>query len=139
MTDTEDLARLHRAAFTVSRPWSAAEIEGLIGSPHVALFRAAHGFALTRLVAGEAELLTVAVDPAHHRKGIAEGLLRRWLAEVGHTADTALLDVAADNFPAQSLYVKLGFAEAARRPEYYARPNAPRVDAVIMKLALTKG
>lgn len=139
MTEPDDLARLHRAAFTVSRPWSAAEIADLLKSPHVTLFCDPHGFALTRLVAGEAELLTVAVDPAHHRKGIAEGLLRDWLEGLTGQAETAFLEVAADNAAAQALYLKLGFADVARRKGYYARADAANVDAVIMRLALTKG
>lgn len=139
MTDAADLARLHRAAFTVSRPWSAAEIDGLLDSPYVTLFRHSNGFALARLVAGEAELLTVAVDPAHHRKGIAEGLLRDWLTTLKDGAETAFLEVAADNAAAQALYGKLGFAEVARREGYYARAGAANADAVIMQLALTEG
>ncbi|WP_299878301.1 GNAT family N-acetyltransferase [uncultured Sulfitobacter sp.] len=139
MTEPDALARLHRAAFTVSRPWHAAEIADLLNAPHVTLFRDPHGFALTRLVAGEAELLTIAVDPAHHRQGIAETLLRDWLASLEGRAQTAFLEVAADNAAAQSLYAKIGFGEVARRAGYYARANATDVDAVIMRLALTKG
>lgn len=139
MTEACDLARLHRAAFTVSRPWSAAEIADLLKSPHVTLFTDPHGFAMTRLVAGEAELLTVAVDPVHHRKGIAEALLREWLQTLAGRAETAFLEVAADNTAAHMLYAKLGFTEVARRAGYYARPGAFSVDAVIMRVALTKG
>lgn len=139
MTDTAELERLHRAAFTASRPWRAAEIDGLLSSPHVTFYRHPHGFALTRLVAGEAELLTIAVDPAHHRTGIAERLLREWLAAIDGSAETAFLEVAADNVAALSLYAKLGFTEVARRKGYYVRPNAPSGDAVVMRLALTIG
>lgn len=136
MTEPEALARLHRAAFTMSRPWSAAEIADLLASSHVSLFSHAHGFALTRLVAGEAELLTVAVDPRHQRKGIAGGLLRQWLEGLSGKAESAFLEVAADNAAAQSLYADLGFSEVARRPAYYFRADAAAVDAVIMRHAL---
>ncbi|MDF1729040.1 MAG: ribosomal-protein-alanine acetyltransferase, partial [Sulfitobacter sp.] len=65
-----DLARLHAAAFTRERPWAAAEFAALLENRHTALLTRPHGFALTRTVAGESELLTLAVDPAHQRQGI---------------------------------------------------------------------
>lgn len=139
MSDTADLARLHWAAFTVGRPWRADEFDTLLVSPHVSLHQAPHGFALTRLVAGEAELLTLAVDPAHQRQGIAQALLKTWLEGLRNQAETAFLEVAADNGAAQALYSKLGFVEVARRAGYYSRPDGPSVDAVIMRMALTKG
>lgn len=135
----DTLARLHSAAFTDTRPWSAEEFATLLTQTGVTALSAEHGFALIRILAGESELLTLAVDPAHQRHGIATGLMQRWLAQAGEHADTAFLEVEADNQPALALYSRFDFAEIARRPAYYARKNGQRADAVIMKRALTCG
>ena len=137
MTDAAALARLHRDAFVTGRPWSAAAFSSLLSDPLVHLYGGADGFALTRTVAGETELLTLAVAPSHRRKGIATTLLKAWLDDARMHAETAFLEVAADNAPAQGLYARIGFAETARRRGYYARADGPAVDAVMMHLALT--
>lgn len=133
----EVAAAIHAAAFAPSRGWSAAEIKSLLASPGVCLHAGQRAFALTRSLAGEAELLTLAVAPDAQRQGQATALLRHWLQS--ETAETAFLEVAADNLPARALYARFGFAETARRPAYYARPGAQAVDAVLMRAELTHG
>lgn len=130
----EDLAALYRLGFPEGRPWSAKEIASLLADPKVALLSHPQGFALTRSVADESELLTLVVHPDHRRQRIADGLLARWL----HTAQAthAFLEVAADNHAAQALYRKHGFAKAGRRKAYYRRATGPAVDAVLMTAAL---
>lgn len=130
----EELARIHAAAFLQSRVWSAKEIAALCDSVHVHLYTRAHGFALVRTIADESELLTLAVDPEHHRKGIATGILLDWLDTC--SAAKAYLEVAADNVGAQALYTKYGFKIAGRRKGYYARKDAASVDAVLMQRAI---
>jgi ribosomal-protein-alanine N-acetyltransferase len=131
----ETLSELHSRAFAPERGWSAREFADLIGSPHVALVAHPQGFALTRTVAGEVELLTLAVDPDHRRKGIATHLMTQWM--MACQADTAFLEVAANNFAAQALYAAHGFSRAGVRKAYYARPDGPPVDAVLMRALLT--
>lgn len=133
------LARLHAAAFTRERPWTAEEFESLLASPHVRLFSRRTGFALTRTVAGESELLTLAVDPARRRRGIGRALTEEWLAAVAAEAGSAFLEVASDNLPALALYRSLGFDEAGLRKGYYARPGATHADAILMQRRLTLG
>ncbi len=127
----EALARLHAACFTRPRPWSADEFAGLMAGTGAFLLTDAHGFLLGRVIADEAELLTLAVDPAHRRRGIAARLLARFkdrAATLG--AVTAFLEVAADNRAARALYVGAGWTQAGSRRGYYA----PGVDAVVMTL-----
>ena len=132
-----DLADLHAAAFAPERGWSVAEFEELIALPNVGLFCAADGFLLVRTIADEAEILTLAVAPNRRRKGVADTLIRNWIATT--VAETAFLEVARDNTAARRLYSKHGFVEIGCRKGYYARPgNAPE-DAVLMKLAMTRG
>ncbi len=133
----QELADLHAAAFVQGRPWRAAEFEALLASRAVTLLTRPAGFALVRTVAGEAELLTLAVDPARQRQGIARKLMRDWFART--EADFAFLEVAADNLPARALYSGFGFCKVGRRPGYYARPDAPAVDALVLRRALTIG
>ncbi len=133
------LAALHRAAFDRDRPWSADEFADLIKGPYVDIFVQPHGFALTRTLAGESELLTIAVDPTHQRRGIGSELMSAWLAFARARAETAFLDVAADNRPAIALYEGSGFETVAVRRGYYARSGTAAVDALIMRCTLTLG
>lgn len=133
---SDDLAALHAVAFAPERGWSAAEFDALLASPYVTLFACLHGFALVRVVAGEAELLTLAVDPTHHRQGGADRIMHDWMGSI--SADSAFLEVAEDNTAALKLYTKHGFAVSGRRRGYYARPNGPAIDALMMKVALTR-
>ena len=131
----QDLAALHAVAFDRDRPWSANEFAALLDSPHCHLTHSAHGFALWRAVAGEAELLTIATHPDHRRRGVASGLMRDWMSEAQSKASTAFLEVAADNAAATALYSKFGFEIVARRAGYYKR--ADRVaDALILRAPL---
>ena len=52
----ENMATVHRACFTIPRPWTGAEFRALLDSPHIYVCTAAHGFAMGRAVAGEAEV-----------------------------------------------------------------------------------
>ena len=96
------LAALHAAAFTQDRPWQEAEFASLLDSPFMQLFTRPGGFALTRTIAGESELLTLAVDPARQRQGLGRALLHDWLAALPADCDSAFLEVAADNLPARA-------------------------------------
>lgn len=132
----DEMAALHAAAFAPARGWSPAEISALCASPHVHSFCVSGGFALIRTVAGEAEVLTLAVDPALQRQGIADRLMRLWMTEV--SAQIAYLEVAADNRVAVALYTKHGFVVTGHRRGYYARDDAPAVDAMLMQATLTR-
>lgn len=131
----QQLATLHAAAFFPERGWSPGEIQSLCASSLVHCHAEAHGFALVRTIADETELLTLAVDPAFQRRGIADTLMRTWLET--STAERAFLEVAADNAPARALYAKYGFAETGRRKRYYPRASGKAVDAVLMQAAVT--
>ncbi|MGB3245795.1 MAG: N-acetyltransferase [Sulfitobacter sp.] len=133
------MSALHNAAFIVDRGWSSQEFGDLLDSPHVQSFTYPHGFALTRTIAQESELLTLAVDPAHQRQGIAKALLMQWLSAISQMADTAFLEVAADNHAARALYAQVGFEQIAQRRAYYLRKAAPAVDALILRRDLTLG
>jgi len=132
------MARLHARAFTRERPWSVEEFAALLESPHVFAAGDARAFALGRAVAGEAELLTLATDPANRRLGLGRGVLAAFEAGArDRGAAEGFLEVAADNTAALALYRGAGWQEAARRAGYYARAEARAADAVIMHRAFT--
>lgn len=132
------LAATHRRAFAEGRPWSAAEFSALLDSPGTVLIGDAKGFLLGRIVAGEAEVLTLATDPAHQRQGRAAQVLAEFCKTARQGgAEAVFLEVAADNTPARALYARAGFAEAGRRAGYYPRPQAPAADALMLRLNLT--
>ncbi len=130
-----DLARLHARCFTTPPPWSAASFADLLASPHVFLLVApgSNAFALGRVIGPEAELLTLATDPAARRQGLARTLMARFEAEArARGAQTLFLEVAENNVPALALYSGCGYARAGRRPAYYRMENAQPVAALLL-------
>jgi len=138
MSMAEALARLHARAFApTGRGWSAAEFAYLLDAPHCVLAQDARGFALSRVIGDEAELLTLATDPDHRRQGIASRLLSEVEAKAQcKGAARQFLEVAADNPGARALYAGAGYAEVGRRAGYYARPGGTPVDAMVLSKVL---
>ncbi len=136
---SERLARLHAAAFADSRPWSAGEFAALLAAPETVLAHRPEGFALGRVIGGEAELLTLAVAPEARRKGLGRALLGEFEALArGRGAGRAFLEVAEDNAPARALYRAAGWRESARRPGYYRRRGGGKCDALLLETDLSR-
>ena len=132
---TDELAALHAKCFTTPRPWTASEFASFQGRAF--LLTKPQGFLLGRVVADEAELLTLAVDPAARRQGIAHDLLKRFKARsIAQSATEAFLEVAADNAPAIALYLSSGFEQAGRRRGYYRQPDGSVLDALVLRCSL---
>ena len=130
------LAQVHAAAF--DHAWSAAEIAQLLDGPGgFALLVETDtplAFILCRAVAGEAEILTLAVDPAARRRGLARALVDAAAGAARMAgADVMFLEVAHDNLPAIGLYEAAGFARVGLRRGYYDRGLAPAADAIVMR------
>lgn len=139
--DVDILARLHRHAFPED-PWESRALSRLIALPkmHARLAESDSkpaGFLLALVVGGEAEVLMLCVDPAVRRRGVARALLADLYAaaRVAH-ASRIVLEVAADNKTARSLYAAEGFAAVGRRPFYYRRPIAAAAEALILARSL---
>ena len=132
-----EMAALHARCFTVPRPFTAEEITGFLADPNCFVVGDAAGFAIGQTVLDEAELLTLAVDPDHRRRGIGLRLMRDF-AEVARArgADRILLEVAADNAAGLALYHATGFAEIGRRAGYYRAADGQRQDAIVMEKQL---
>lgn len=125
------MAALHARCFQTPRPWSADEFAGLLGVQGTFLLHAPGAFLLGRALAGEAELLTLAVAPEQRRRGTGRGLLAGFAQTAwDRGAASAFLEVGAGNVAARALYVSAGWLEAGRRPRYYG----PAEDAIVMRL-----
>ena len=128
------LAQLHDRAFAgQSRPWQASEFEDLLASEHVFAMGEPRAFALGRVIADEAELLTLATDPASRRQGLARACLAGFEDEARRRgAAQAFLEVAETNGAAVALYLAAGYQQSARREGYYRLDDGKRADALIL-------
>jgi [ribosomal protein S18]-alanine N-acetyltransferase len=145
--DLDLASRLHAEAFAPlrERAWTRQDMAELLASPGVAGWtlqsgNAAIGFALCRVAADEAELLTIAVQPNQRRRGAGRALLAAVAAHARTTGARSLfLEVGADNPAALALYGQAAFQAVGNRKAYYQRGGAPAADAVVMRLVLTSG
>ena len=93
------------------------------------------GVATLQLVGDTADLHRVVVAPERRGRGIGRALVEAGLAWVaGRGADRVLLEVEHDNAPALALYRGLGFAELARRTDYYGAGR----HALVMQYEITE-
>jgi [ribosomal protein S18]-alanine N-acetyltransferase len=82
----------------------------------------------------EAWVQNIAVRRDQQRAGLGRALLEALLMEAGRRqARTVLLEVAADNAPAQKLYAAYGFEPIGVRRGYYQPSNT---DALVMRCQL---
>ena len=134
--DGAALARIHQAAF--DHPWSEADFSAYLTSDLVwVIGQPISGFLLIRAIGDEAEILTLAVDPAAQRNGYARSLLAASKQELaGLGVMRLILEVAADNLPAVSLYEREGFSPFGVRKAYYRRDTGPNIDAQLFSCAL---
>ncbi len=127
------MARLHGLCFVAPRPWTAAEFEALLSQPTTRHVTEQHGFAFGRIVADEAEVLTLAVDPAMRGQGRGARLLADLTALLVRDGATRIfLEVGVDNLAARALYQAAGYREAGRRPGYFTAPGQPAADALVL-------
>ena len=121
--DAADLAALHGASF--HRGWSEDEFERLlldraVVAHRVTIGRRLVGFIISRIIAGEAEILSVAVVSARRGKGLARQMLNLHLRRLaGLGTRTVFLEVNEGNVPANRLYQRAGFRTVGRREGYY--------------------
>lgn len=134
----EALAALHARCFRAPPPWNAADFAGLLGDPLAFLLvEGDAGFLLGRAVAGEAELLTLAVAPEARRLGLGRKLVARFLYQSQlRGAERAFLEVAEDNAAAIALYESAGFSRAGLRRGYCHAPDGSRSDALVLARGL---
>ncbi len=140
--DAEQLARVHGRAFY--RGWSEAEFAAYLADPrrtpaYAAMDRNRRiaGFALLRIAADEAELMTIAVAPNWRGKGVGAALMRAAFADLMMSpVKHMFLEVEAANAPAIALYKGFGFADVGRREGYYETKGGEKASALVMRCSL---
>jgi [ribosomal protein S18]-alanine N-acetyltransferase len=121
--DAAAIAAIHGASF--QRGWGEDEIHRLLVERNVIahrvmIGRTLVGFILSRIAAGEAEILSVAIAPAWRRRRLARPLLDLHLRRLaGFGVRSVFLEVDQRNTPARRLYRRAGFHEVGLRQGYY--------------------
>ncbi|MGH6838596.1 MAG: GNAT family N-acetyltransferase [Methylocella sp.] len=134
-----ECAAIHATSFAY--PWQEADFEQLFvalgtfadGAVDAKEERLA-GFVLSRVAAGEAEILTIAVAPEWRRRGIATSLLTPHMAELAAIrVDRLFLEVDAENSAALALYANFGFAQVGERKAYCRTGGGHLAGALVMR------
>ena len=136
-SDAERLSALHGQCF--AEAWETAFFAKLLsetGGVGVLASETAGGppcgFAIARIAADEAELISLGIAPTARRRKIGLtvlGAVSEACRERG--ARELFLEVADDNHAAQELYRRAGFLEIGRRAGYYVdAKTGVRVDAL---------
>jgi ribosomal-protein-alanine N-acetyltransferase len=117
--------------------WTGPQCAGLLPMPGVWLSLArlgpdVVGFGLGRVIAGEAELLLLAVGRTAQRRGVGASLLRRFISVAKRRGAERLHLEVRDGNPAVSLYRNAGFEEVGRRRNYYHGHGGQLYDALTL-------
>lgn len=125
-----------RAAFdpAYGEAWTAGQCAGILASPGTWLMIAEldgrpAGFALTRAIVDEAELLLIAVHPEARRRGIGARLIAAVADAARRRGATSLFLEVRSNNPAIALYTEAGFSKVGERINYYRGTNGDLFDA----------
>jgi len=139
--DAPRLAQIHAASF--HRGWDEGEFERMLAERNTLIHllrmgRKIIGFAVSRMAADEAEILSIAIDAAHRGRGLSQQLL---LTHLGHLAGRGVrkvfLEVEENSQPARRLYDRAGFAVVGRRDRYYRQPGGEHLNALLMRRDLS--
>ncbi len=131
--DLAAVAELEKACFSV--PWSEILLQEALESPldHIWVLEEevqVVGYCDFRVIAGEGELMRIAVSPAVQGRGFGRKLMEQMEADARESqAEEITLEVRASNEPAIRLYKACGFQTEAVRKRYYTHPVE---DALIM-------
>jgi ribosomal-protein-alanine N-acetyltransferase len=141
LRDAPRLAQLHGASF--HHGWGEGEFESMIREHNtlvhrLRLGRKTIGFAVSRIGADEAEILSIAIDADERGRGLSRDLL---LTHLGHLAGkgvrTVFLEVEENNVPARRLYERTGFVVVGRRERYYQQESGEQLNALLMRRDLS--
>jgi ribosomal-protein-alanine N-acetyltransferase len=139
--DAARLAQLHGASF--HRGWGEGEFETMLTERNTLVDRLRQGrqiigFAVSRIAADEAEILSIAIDANQRGRGLSRNLL---MTHLGHLAGRGVrkifLEVEENNGPARRLYEWAGFGVVGRRERYYQQSGGEQLNALLMRRDLS--
>lgn len=122
--------------------WTAAQCLSALALPGSQLLIArgddgtAIGFALSRWVLDEEELLMIGVAPEQQRRNIATTLLEEVIDLARQAGRYRIFLEVRENNKAQLFYHKSGFEEIGRRRDYYRGNDNVLHDAITMALSI---
>ena len=96
----------------------------------------AHGFALSRQVLDEEELLLIAVKPDWRKQGVGTRLLEELCTAASQRGVLRLFLEMRDGNPAQTFYHNFGFSQIGCRPAYYRNAAGGPIDALTLAIDL---
>jgi ribosomal-protein-alanine N-acetyltransferase len=143
--DVDSVMRVMEAAFgqRFGEAWTRSQLIGILPMGGVSLVVAREtdggepvGFSLFRTVAGESELLLLAVLPSQHRRGVGRRLLDDFLKRARNDGVARAHLEVRDGNPAVSMYQDVGFTPVGRRRNYYHAPDGQRFDAITLAYQL---
>lgn len=143
--DPQVLADLHAEGF--AHAWGGGDMAKLVADPAITVLiarrdrvvgpRAPIGFAMLRIAADEAELLSIAVARRHRDLGIGRKLMEAALRHLfAERVASLFLEVDAGNAPAVALYRRLGFRTVGERKSYYREGRDKPASALVMRYDL---
>jgi [ribosomal protein S18]-alanine N-acetyltransferase len=141
LRDAPKLAQLHAASF--HRGWGEGEFESMLTERNtlvhrLRLKRRTIGFAVSRMAADEAEILSIAIDDGYRGRGLSHDLLLTHLGHLaGHGVRTIFLEVEENNQPARRLYERSGFTIVGHRERYYRQSEGEQLNALLMRRDLS--
>jgi [ribosomal protein S18]-alanine N-acetyltransferase len=141
LRDAPRLAQLHGASF--HRGWGEGEFESMLTERNtlvhrLRLGRKTIGFAVSRMAADEAEILSIAIDAGYRGRGLSRDFLLTHLGHLaGHGVRTIFLEVEENNQPARRLYERTGFAVVGQRERYYSSSGGEQLNALLMRRDLS--
>ena len=121
--------------------WTESQCLGVVSMPgsHLAIAGddSVAGFALSRVIVDECELMLLAVKPEVQRGGIGRALLDAVIASARMTNAASVFLEVRDANPAIMLYTSAGFVEVGRRRGYYRGALGEIFDALTFRLVLS--
>ena len=135
----EEIITIENTAF--NKPWTRNQIKDDIQSD---MYSENWVYIMNELVAGyifgwiiydEFHLTNIAVHPEYLRRSIGKELIGHIISRViSHDIKVILLEVSANNIPAQKCYKSSGFTQRGIRQDYYSKGD----DAILYYLDLIK-
>lgn len=121
--------------------WTAAQCLATLSMPGSQLWLASEqdrilGFALSRWVVDEEELLLIGVSPTARRLGVGRELVAALTANARDGGRSKIFLEVREGNPAQRFYQWMGFEPMSRRTGYYKAKDGSLHDSITMSLKL---
>lgn len=141
--DLDSVMTVMAAAFPdrFGEAWTRSQCAGILPMAGVRLILARDGdaqvlgFSLFRTVAGDSELLLLAVAPQAQHRGVGRNLLEYFVEDAKKNGAERIHLEVRDGNPAIRLYETAGFEQANRRRNYYRGRGGEQYDALTFVLS----